>query len=120
MKTGHKIIMLLWMATVTIAYTNDTMTTPYLELTNNDPIHAIMHAYDSVWGDWFYMILAFGPFISMWIYQRDSHLPVIWLTCIMVSYGFLFEEVKQYVFYLVTAVWFGHILIKLVSPIYKS
>lgn len=115
-----KLLYLIWIAGLVCAYTNDSMTTPYLELTNNDPIHALMHVYDAQWGDWFYLMLAFGPYVGMWLYQRSFMIPTVWLTCVMISYGFLFDEVKRPVFYLVTAIWFTSIMLKLVSPSYKS
>ena len=99
-----RLLYFIWIAGLVCAYTNDT----------------IMHVFDAQWGDWFYLILAFAPYTGMWLYQRSFMIPTVWLTCVMVSYGFLFDEVKRYVFYLITAVWFASIMIKLVSPSYKS
>lgn len=113
------LLLLILAATITQAYDNNTMTQAYRELTNNDPIHAVMTTYENVMGDWFYMLLAIGPYLGMFLYQRSLHIPTIWLTCVLAAYGFLFTNVPQYIFYMVAIFWVLSVLVRLLSPLYE-
>lgn len=114
------VLALLGLAGRASAYANSSKTEAYLQLTNNDPVHAIMTAYEGVWGGWFYLLLAAGPYMAMYLTQESMHVPTIWLICILASYNFLFTEVPQYVFYLIPVFWVLTVLMKLLSPIYKK
>ena len=117
------ILAFLLLASVAYAYDNSTVTNEYLLLTNNQPVQAIHQANTNVWGDWFWFILAAAPYIGLYLSQGGkTHMPTIWLTCVLAAYGSLIVtgETPNYAFYLITVVWVMEVLIKLLSPIYRN
>ena len=101
------------------AYTNDTMTPAYNDMVYGDPINAFFSTYEAVYGQWFYFIIAMGPFTGLYLAQRNLHLPTIWLTCVLVGYGSLLEAVPMVQFYLIAVAWVGSIFLRLTAPKYS-
>jgi len=117
-----ELLIFMWMVGCAAAYSNDTMTDAYLKLVHGDPIHAIHDANTAVWGDWFWIILASGPYIAMYLHQRSLDMATIWLTCILVAYGglMLTGMIPAHVIYLLAAVWVTTVLVRLLSPTYTN
>lgn len=112
-----KIIFLLFLASCAYAYSNDSMTGPYQKLVHNDPVHAIHDANTAAWGDWFWLILAAGPYIAITLHQRTIKLSTLWLTTVLATYGYLLGgAVPTFAFYLMAAAWVMSVLIQLLSP----
>lgn len=116
----YKLLLILWLATTVTAYTNDSMTTPYRELFNNQPIHAVAHQLDSVWDDWFYIMLVVGPFVAMWMYQRDLTIPSIWLWSVTVAYNYLIDSIDRTILLLVFGGWMTLTILRTFSSIYRN
>lgn len=117
-----KILMLLWFVGCVAAYSNDTMTDHYIKLVHGDPIHAIQDANTAAWGDWFWIVLAAGPYLAMWLHQRSPDMAMIWLTCILAAYGgfMLTGMIPSWVVYLLAGVWVTTVLVRLLSPTYTN
>jgi len=118
---------MLLTTTLVGAYSNSSMTGPYQKLIYGDPIHAIHDANTAAWGQWFWLILAAGPYIGLWIHQRSFNNATIWLTCVLAAYGGLFfgatdtgASIPPHIFYLLVVVWVLSVLAKLIFPIYKN
>lgn len=116
------LLILLWIIGCVSAYSNDSMTDHYLKLVHGDPIHAIHDANTAAWGDWFWIVLAAGPYLAMWLHQRTPDLAMIWLTCILTAYGgmMLTGMIPVWVIYLLAAVWVTTVLLRLLSSKYSN
>jgi len=118
------ILIILWMIGVAAAYDNSSVTSAYLKLTNNDPIHAIHDANTAVWGDWFWLMLAGGPWLAMVLAHKSIHVATLWLTMILAAYGgdvmLGSGMIPTHIFYIVAALWLMSILIRLLSPEYTN
>ena len=116
------VLMFIWLVGCVTAYSNDSMTDAYLKLVNGDPVHAIHDTNTAVWGDWFWIVLASGPYIAMYLHQRSLDMATIWLTVILAAYGGLMLSgmIPAHVIYLLAAVWFTTVLVRLLSPIYTN
>lgn len=116
------ILTLIGLANTAQAYTNDTMSDAYRSLVYNMPVDALRLAYVEQLGEWFYLLLAAGPWAGLWLYQRDSHIPTIWLTCVLAAYSGLLVggTLPNHVFYLVAVMWVATVLYKAFSPAYTN
>jgi hypothetical protein len=115
----RKIILLVLLVGMVSAYDNSTSTGAYRKLAAGDPIHAIHDANTAAWGHWWFLIIAAGPYLGMWLYQQNFKLAQIWLICILAAYGYLFQSFN-YVFYLLSAFWIAATLFKAFSGWYSS
>ena len=121
---------LLFQCTHALAYTNDTMTTPYQTLVQTrQPLNAVLLTYTTNMGDWFYLLLVGAPYVMLWLHQRSMHIPTIWLTCCLAAYGTLIfgfagdtgtSTYPVHIFYGLAIMWIMSLLVKALSPIYKK
>ena len=114
-------------ATLVGAYDNSSMTGPYRKLVYGDPIHAIHDANTAAWGTWFWIILAGGPYIALWLNQKNIHNSTIWLTGVLAAYGSLIfgsniagAAAPPHIFYLLVVVWVLSVLARFIFPVYKN
>ena len=119
------ILLLIYSAALASAYDNDTMTGPYKMLVHGDPIHAIQSANTAAWGQWFWLLIAGGPYLALWMNDRDIHKATIWLTVIMAAYGGLFfgdgvggVGIPASIFYIIFVCWILSVLARLLFPVY--
>ena len=130
MNTRIIILILLLTPVLAVAYDNDTMTTPYYLLVKaRQPMNAVLLAYTETLGDWFYLLLIGSPYVMLWLHQRSMHIPTIWLTICLASYGTLIfgfaedsttSSYPMHIFYAMAVIWVMTILVKVFSPIYKK
>ena len=129
---NHKLIILILfaMSSLAMAYDNDTMTTPYyLLVKSRQPMNAVLLVFTQSMGDWFYLLLIGSPYVMLWLHQRSMHIPTIWLTICLASYGTLIygfspdsttTSYPMHIFYGMAVIWVMTILVKVFSPLYKK
>ena len=65
---------------------NSTMTPDYQQLYYNNPIRAVMLAYTSQLGMWFYLILILGPYAMIYIYDGQKlGIASVWLMSVLAA-----------------------------------
>ncbi len=115
-----KLLVILLLAGIVTAYTNDTMTDSFRKLMYDDPIGAIKSEHIYASGGWFFILLAAAPYLGLWISQGNMLIPHIWLTLVLASYGYLFTEtstpIPYHVFYILTVAWLAGVLYRMFSP----
>lgn len=110
---------LIGLAGNVLAYANASKTDAYLKLTGGQPVQAFTSLHQAAWGDWFFFLLAAGPYFGMVVSQQSFHIATIWMIVCLAAYGWLIPAIPSYIFYLVIAVWICGVLYKLLSPIYE-
>lgn len=114
-----KLLWILLGAGTVEAYTNDTMTPSFLLLHYGNPIYAILQLFEDTMGaEWFYIGLALGPWTGLYLYQRDIHLPTLWLTSVVIAYGTLFA-VPVPIFYMIGVMWVLSVFYKVMGSKYS-
>jgi len=102
-----------------VAYSNDSMTPSYLLLFYGSPIYAVLQLFeDSLGAGWFYMGLALGPWLGLYLRDGDIHLPTMWLTAVLIGYGTLFT-VPTPIFYMIAVMWVLSIMYRLFGNKYQ-